>query len=224
MDWADDVAYALHDLQDFFRAGLVPLDRIASMDSGEYERFVERTFARWAAEHKQFDTAYYENIAEILRIELPLDPESAAETQLQIHRFVAFRINSYVRALSVTDGQVEINPASRAEVDLLKALTWNYVIDQPALSAQQAGQKRIVRELFEYYHHACAHDQLHMLPSWAQSYLLNSDLRSQHENDAELHARLACDIVASLSEGQATALYTRIMGIERGSIRDSINP
>ncbi|WP_188757032.1 dGTP triphosphohydrolase, partial [Microbacterium lacticum] len=29
MDWADDVAYAVHDLEDFFRAGRVPLDRLS---------------------------------------------------------------------------------------------------------------------------------------------------------------------------------------------------
>jgi dGTPase len=30
MDWADDIAYAVHDLEDFYRAGLIPLDRLAS--------------------------------------------------------------------------------------------------------------------------------------------------------------------------------------------------
>lgn len=29
MDWADDVTYAVHDIDDFYRAGLVPLDRLA---------------------------------------------------------------------------------------------------------------------------------------------------------------------------------------------------
>ncbi len=29
MDWSDDVAYATHDLEDFYRAGLIDLDRIA---------------------------------------------------------------------------------------------------------------------------------------------------------------------------------------------------
>lgn len=29
MDWADDISYAVHDLEDFFRAGLIPLHQIA---------------------------------------------------------------------------------------------------------------------------------------------------------------------------------------------------
>ena len=30
MDWADDVTYVVHDLEDFYRVGLVPLDLLAS--------------------------------------------------------------------------------------------------------------------------------------------------------------------------------------------------
>ena len=29
MDWADDITYAVHDLDDFARAGLIPLDQLA---------------------------------------------------------------------------------------------------------------------------------------------------------------------------------------------------
>ena len=34
MDWADDVTYAVHDMDDFYRARLVPLDRLCE---GEQE-------------------------------------------------------------------------------------------------------------------------------------------------------------------------------------------
>ena len=45
MDWSDDIAYAVHDMEDFYRAGLIPLDRLA-IDEDERERFFQKTFDR----------------------------------------------------------------------------------------------------------------------------------------------------------------------------------
>lgn len=36
MDWADDIAYATHDVEDFYKAGLIPLDRLNLEVSAKY--------------------------------------------------------------------------------------------------------------------------------------------------------------------------------------------
>lgn len=45
MDWADDIAYAVHDMEDFYRAGLIPLHQLA-IDEGEVDRFLDTSLDR----------------------------------------------------------------------------------------------------------------------------------------------------------------------------------
>jgi dGTPase len=42
MDSADDVAYAVHDVEDFYRAGFIPLERFIAGES-EVDRFASYT-------------------------------------------------------------------------------------------------------------------------------------------------------------------------------------
>ncbi|MGA7219970.1 MAG: hypothetical protein WBX38_16765, partial [Candidatus Sulfotelmatobacter sp.] len=44
---------------------------------------------------------------------------------------------------------VKILRSKKLEVRMLKALTWFYVIYNPALATQQFGQRKIIRELFQ---------------------------------------------------------------------------
>ena len=36
MDWADDITYAVHDMEDFYRAGLIPLERLHAHGSYDH--------------------------------------------------------------------------------------------------------------------------------------------------------------------------------------------
>lgn len=169
MDWADDVAYALHDTEDFFQAGFIPLDRLAR-DEEEQSRFLDRTFERWSREAKVLlgGREDYESDAANLFYEFPTEPWVSATARGIMARLVPIKINSYVSGLRFDSDSVTEDEHMRREIDLLKSLTWTYVIEAPALAAQQAGQRKIIETLYHYFVESAA-TNVHVLPAWARS-------------------------------------------------------
>lgn len=212
MDWADDVAYALHDLDDFYTAGMVPLDRL-SRDVDEQERFLIRTRERWTQQRRILsddEWRAHEEIADTLFSEFPVEREP---THL-MRRMSASKANLFTSGLSLSSGNIVEDPDMRMQLDLLKSLTWTYVIESPALAAQQAGQHVLIEKLFDYYRDAIE-TMPHALPHWAQRLVAEA-------TESEDRSRLACDVVASLSEAQAVAIFGRVTGSDPGSILDSL--
>jgi dGTPase len=215
MDWSDDVAYALHDLDDFFKAGFVPLDRLAR-DEPEQSRFLERTRQRWAEQGRFVSDVEWQSIEHVADSLFAEFPSESADSGALMARLVSGKANLFVSGLVVSRGLIAEDPDMRRQLDLLKSLTWTYVIEAPALAAQQEGQRKVVRKLFRYYRKAIAQGQRHVLPTWARNALGDAQ-------DVKTEARVACDVVASLGEGQAQAMFARISGIHAGSVYEAIS-
>ncbi len=105
---------------------------------------------------------------------------------------------------------------------MLKQLTWQYVILRPSLASQQVGQRALVRNLFKTYARAMDDSddrvQLHLLPRWAQEELPRAVKRDSNTKAAR--ARLAADIICSMSEQQAVDVHERLLGTAFGSVTD----
>jgi len=229
MDWADDIAYSVHDVEDFFRANLIPLDRLSDSDSEQtafYERakdhikIVDSGRKRTLTSNEQATLfkRFQESIA-------PLFPNEQFEGKRQqraiLRTFTSALIGRYVDAIHLrepTAGNpraVMIDPEIELEVNLLKELTWVYVIRNPALATQQWGQKRLIKWLFDTFREAAEEQEPNVFPLSARDQLLK--LRSEGKDDDASRTRLVVDLIASMTETQALETYQKLTGLMPGS-------
>lgn len=217
MDWADDITYAIHDVDDFFRAGLIPLNLLA-LDDEERARFFLGTQQRWnernPANPKNVED-YRDTFFRLIR-GFPLSqPFDGDRTQQGLLRGIgALLIGEYVNATSVGTSETSGNPVltideeKRKEVQIIKELNWHYVVESAALKTQQYGQARLVEDLWTIYANEERADSL--IPGW-----INPEL--DHHASPQ---RRAADIVASLTDQQVVKLHQRLQGTVTGSVRD----
>jgi dGTPase len=222
MDWADDIAFAVHDVEDFYRAGIIPLYRLVHF-SKESNAFVTRAYDRLKG--KGYDWQKCADAFENLKkIALPKVPYSGTRgDRAFLHELASTLITRYVDAAQILpSGRLRINPDRWHEVGVLKQLTWYYVIDNPALASLQRGQRKIIRGLFnelvEWTSEAAKNvgDQT-QLPTYLQ--VLLGAIRNDNEaadifndDDDLLRLRAVVDYISSLTEDQAVKLYERLTG------------
>jgi dGTPase len=233
MDFADDVAYAIHDVEDFYRAGLVPLDRLRS-DVGESAKFLESAFERWRGDGEEIAPENQSEFGVALERIVPLLPATEPyagrhDQRAALRAFGSYLITQYLAAatLGAEEGkrkvQLIVRPEARREIKLLKHLTWEYVIRRPSLSAQQVGLRRIISDLFHTLWKAVDGGDRSIIPRSYQLILVEAEQTAGSEDERQAaKARIASDIVAGLTEGQAIKLHQRVTGIAPGSVLDPI--
>jgi dGTPase len=104
----------------------------------------------------------------------------------------------------------------RKEVEVLKHLTWFYVIDNRAIKTQQHGQRRVVRDLFRIYYRATGSDDKDLQGILPDVHL---DLLGE-PSDRVTRARVVADLISSMTERQLLITHRKLTGTELGSITD----
>jgi len=221
MDWADDIAYSVHDLEDFHRCGAIPWTQL--LDGGaDADKLIKRAQNTWfnappGAEGLLRDAL--RRLTDLLKSVfgslLFQTYEGSREQRRQIRTLTSKMIGRYIRAASLTStgSCVEISEAEATEVRILKQITRDYVISNPSLAAQQFGQKKIIKELFKAISKNCEHTYPNLLPI---------RLRYLCELSDGDEARFAADCIAGLTEKEAIGLHGRLYGSSSGSVLDPI--
>jgi dGTPase len=226
MDWADDVAYSVHDVEDGLHAGLVSLavlrdpaeralishlarDAYCKPEWGVPAAELEEVFTRFLALpfwDFSFDGGYTALVAaKTLTSELVGRFCGAAyRATLDAHfghaagasRATAFRLNRYAADLVVPRRQL-------LECALLKAVAARYVMGREGADAQQAGERDLIAELaLAIYRGAPVALDPVLGPAW--------DAAESEPDPEPARRRVVIDQVASLTDTSAIAWHRRL--------------
>lgn len=221
MDWADDVAYSVHDLEDFHRCNALPWQKVFA----EKDKIITHAVGPMANEAaKKRMVAAYDRLKGFLEgtysVLLSEPYEGASEQREQLRRMTSQLIGNYIRAIEINPDRssnvaVVFDQDRVDEVMILKQITRDYIIGSPTLAAQQYGQKKILTDLFE---------ALTSTPESSTGYpsFLPVRLRYLRPMAGTSPARFVADCIASLSESEAIALHSRLTGSVTGSVMDPI--
>jgi dGTPase len=146
MDWSDDIAYSVHDLEDFHRCGALPWHRILGDQShaiitraeqGWFDRPLDAA-GRLREAHRSLAIFLKGSFAQL--IDEPY--EGARHQRQQLRTMTSKLIGRYIRAANLQEPDaagrsVSIAAGEADEVRILKQITRDYIINNPALVAQQ---------------------------------------------------------------------------------------
>ena len=237
MDWADDIAYSVHDVEDFYRGGLIPLDRLLT-DGDEPNRFLEKVFNRWDREGRDKDlhdksglVDIFSEMIDIMKVYPPLfEPYSGTRSQRAgLRSLSAELINMYVTGAvtliapdSIVDSYVKIVPEYRLAVKILKELTWEYVIDNPALATQQYGQRKLISDLFFIFQDAALKSDFNIFPPMFSEHMRAALPTMGDDAKKREIARTVSDYISGMTERQAIEIHQRLTGASLGSVLDPV--
>lgn len=225
MDFADDVTFAIHDTEDFYRAGLIPLHELGSENGSitpETRRLAEDIQQRWGRRRKptSFEDCHLEALKKVLDLLSVASSFSGLQQErIDIKRASSGLISDWIQRgilvnLNYEHGQrrVVFDQDISLQIKMLKELVWTYVIDRPSLALQQAGHRRIIKALFYFFLKNLKRDERRAIPLQFHGLLRDRDLGKESNH------RIAADIICCLTDAQALALYRRITGSDPGGI------
>lgn len=234
MDWSDDLTYAVHDVEDFYRAGLIPLHRLRPAarnlaQDKERNRFLDYVWSKRdrikelaGITADELDSIFGEVIFAHFSIDTAYD--GTREQRGRLRRFTSSLVNRYINGLSLREGNGEIvadiSREMRREIAILKQLTWCYVIEAPGLAIQQHAQTECIRYLFDVFCNETLKSRSKLLPPYYRERL--SEVLKAEGLNGPGSRRLVADLIAGMTEAQAIALYQRLKGIVTGSAMEQV--
>ena len=149
MDWADDITYAVHDVEDFFRIGIIPLDELRR-SRFLFDEFLEYAWPK-VRDKVQVDQETMRGwLQETKTTLLPREAYTGSRRDREnLHGFASRLIKNAIESVTVVDDGILLPSREQVTIiEMFKLLTWYYVLEGVSLSSVRRGQVRLVRELY----------------------------------------------------------------------------
>ena len=209
MDWSDDVAYSVHDLEDSLVSGQIKLDQL----SNDLPKLFTVAQESYFADITEDEMAHA--LTELQKLSCwPKYYDGTHRSLARLKDLASQLIGRFAQAAEVAtqekygDGDLTRYNANlivprqqRVEVALLKSMAGHYVINAAASQKRYAEQQQLLSELVEAI--------LASAPSSLESFFLQ-DWQSA-ENDQQ-RLRVVIDQVASLTDPGAQILHAKLTG------------
>jgi dGTPase len=215
MDWADDVAYSVHDVEDGILAGRIKLAGLG--DPAEASALVDLAHRVFGADPNACEEAGRRLLTLPVVAAVADDPDPAGSTaggQVALKRLTSELVSRFAAAaVDATRARYGEGPHGRyaadlvvpelvkAEVALLKAVAVRYVMADPSRLEMQAGQRELITELV----HAVADGAPESLAPPLRAVWVDAP-------DDAARWRAVIDQVAVLTDQQAQAWHARLVG------------
>jgi dGTPase len=207
MDLADDIAYAVHDIEDAVRARLIRIDELLK-EGEERKNFFVWVQAKSAEEGLELIPMEVTSVLNLIK-QLCLSPllksyENSDEQRGALRRMTTILHRRFILAVERKGEDLHIDKPFLTELRVLKYLMRHFVFG--ALEKeQQALHKPIIEKLFRHYL-GLAQGNPQRLPSPARWALESIDTGTSDKKRKDAETRAAADAVAGLTEEEALSI------------------
>jgi dGTPase len=213
MDWADDVAYSVHDLEDGLHAGLVVLDQLR--DPVEQQAVASLTLTSYCKPGSTSISELCAAFADLLALDCwPSAFDGSLASSAAVKYLTSELIGRLCGAaehatrppghppLSRYEGDLTVPHQQRLECALLKGVTAYYVMSRAGVAVAQAHERELIFELADAI--------LAGVPG-----TLDPFFRAEFEgaSDDAVRLRVVIDQIASLTDTSAIAWHQRLRAV-----------
>lgn len=223
MDWADDAAYSVHDIEDAVHAGFVSMEAIASDSFVEAVTEDIQTRLQGKRFGHEIASVNTDSVgAALVKLKADLQQEESTSKMLALRRVTRRYLNDFIVDLTVERPQpaagpygfeLVVPPQHRFRAEVLKSVVIESVLKDERVTRYLFKGRRMLQRVFEEIVEdpGIIDDSHHQLLPRS----IRETLRRANESNAL--PRTACDYLAGMTENQLTLLYQTLYESTGGS-------